>query len=160
MTFDDWKASAALVFAGPDMPDHAAEMGVTAAWVFADDSFIKISISPFDKTAAYVIHLGNEEESFDPTDRGFFKAAKWLWESHASDNQPRTVWGAIRQGASCNDLGIAVRCVMDMIGHGLDGGVAGVMFSGLEEGEWAKLDHGERVEMLRDYAASEVRHLQ
>lgn len=153
MDFTDWKNTAKFVVAGPDMPQHAEESGVEAAWVFADDSFIEI-VRAGAGVLELLVTVGNECETYDVRD--FNRAAEKLWDNHARDNQPENLVEALRQATYVNDLDIALRCVMSLISADLDGGLAGIMFSDIESADWAMMPIPERHERLQAWLKAEI----
>lgn len=83
MTFREWQQTATLT-TGTDLPQHAREVGCDAAYVYADDSFIRVVVRP-DRVPRkpFHVHVGISDwwwyETLDA-------AEIRLWDEHAKDN--------------------------------------------------------------------------
>ena len=159
MNFEEWKKTARFVVAGPEMPDHAMEMGVKAAWVFDDDAFIEVGPhkcwpGAVGRTVLKVVY-GIEEEWFSCSE--FTKAAALLWDMHSESNYEGglTVFETMRRCVRMDDLDAACARIQDLLGV-TDGGLAAMH---LDEDDWAAADWEERMDMFRHYVRVEIEYV-
>ena len=156
MNFEEWKNTARFVVAGPEMPDHAMEMGVKAAWVFDDDAFIEIGPDPVVPNELVLkVVCGIEEELHDP--RRMEDAAAFLWNKHSESNYKGglTVFETMRRCVRMDELDAACARIQDLLGV-TDGGLAAMH---LDADDWAAADWEERMEMFRAYVRVELEYV-
>lgn len=96
------------------------------------------------------------DEDYDAEWGDICTAMAWIEEevSHGTD----TMRSIIGNAAGCDDLDDACRLIQDFFGQ-TDGGVAGMHFGDHITEMWSKLSRELRLELLLEYAKSELNHI-